>query len=207
MQLLNFLAHWNHLFLRHEVVQQQTAAAEQEIVELERQRDALKGTVRLLKEADSVNVSLSDIQPEKTLTGAVKGVTVDQVEQLKKMALRSVTDRHKVKELTEENTRLRSQVPSMKKRMEEAQRQQRLEQENRRLREENSYLQYELEEERSFSERLTDGIGRLLDYLEERLPERLLPLLEKARELLPNPEIGRQQEQQQHQRGMGGMEL
>lgn len=105
------------------------------------------------------------------------------------------------------NTRLRSQVPSMKKRMEEAQRQQRLEQENRRLREENSYLQYELEEERSFSERLTDGIGRLLDYLEERLPERLLPLLEKARELLPNPEIGRQQEQQQHQRGMGGMEL
>lgn len=113
----------------------------------------------------------------------------------------------KVKELTEENTRLRSQVPSMKKRMEEAQRQQRLEQENRRLREENSYLQYELEEERSFSERLTDGIGRLLDYLEERLPERLLPLLEKARELLPNPEIGRQQEQQQHQRGMGGMEL
>ena len=118
-----------------------------------------------------------------------------------------MTDRHKVKELTEENTRLRSQVPSMKKRMEEAQRQQRLEQENRRLREENSYLQYELEEERSFSERLTDGIGRLLDYLEERLPERLLPLLEKARELLPNPEIGRQQEQQQHQRGMGGMEL
>lgn len=53
----------------------------------------------------------------------------------------------------------------------------------------------------------TVGIGRLLDYLEERLPERLLPLLEKARELLPNPEIGRQQEQQQHQRGMGGMEL
>ena len=46
-------------------------------------------------------------------TGAVKGVTVDQVEQLKKMALRSVTDRHKVQELTEENTRLRSQVPSM----------------------------------------------------------------------------------------------
>ena len=57
---------------------------------------------------------------------------MDQVEQLKKMALRSVTDRHKVQELTEENTRQRSQVPSMKKRLEEAQRQQRLEQENRR---------------------------------------------------------------------------
>ena len=144
---------------------------------------------------------------EKTLTGAVKGVTVDQVEQLKKMALRSVTDRHKVQELTEENTRLRSQVPSMKKRLEEAQRQQRLEQENRRLRDENYYLQSELQEERSFTERLTDGIGRMLDFLEEHLPERLRPLLEKARELLPDPEIGQQQEQQQHQRGMGGMEL
>ena len=52
-----------------------------------------------------------------------------------------------------------------------------------------------------------DGIGRMLDFLEEHLPERLRPLLEKARELLPDPEIGQQQEQQQHQRGMGGMEL
>ena len=64
-----------------------------------------------------------------------------------------------------------------------------------------------LQEERSFTERLTDGIGRMLDFLEEHLPERLRPLLEKARELLPDPEIGQQQEQQQHQRGMGGMEL
>ena len=174
---------------RLEAVQQQTAAVEREVAELERQRDALKGTVRLLKEADRVNAPLHDIQPEKTLTGAVKGVTVDQVEQLKKMALRSVTDRHKVQELTEENTRLRSQVPSMKKRLEEAQRQQRLEQENRRLRDENYYLQSELQEERSFTERLTDGIGRMLDFLEEHLPERLRPLLEKARELLPDPEI------------------
>ena len=37
---------------RLEAVQQQTAAVEQEVAELERQRDALKGTVRLLKEAD-----------------------------------------------------------------------------------------------------------------------------------------------------------
>lgn len=110
---------------------------------------------------------------------------MDQVEQLKKMALRSVTDRHKVQELTEENTRLRSQVPSMKKRLEEAQRQQRLEQENRRLRDENYYLQSELQEERSFTERLTDGIGRMLDFLEEHLPERLRPLLERRGSCCP----------------------
>ncbi len=73
----------------------------------------------------------------------------------------------------------------MKKRLEEAQRQQRLEQENRRLRDENYYLQSELQEERSFTERLTDGIGRMLDFLEEHLPERLRPLLEKARSCCP----------------------
>ena len=117
-----------------------------------------------------------------------------------------VKDRQ-IEQQTQTITRLRSQVPSMKKRLEEAQRQQRLEQENRRLRDENYYLQSELQEERSFTERLTDGIGRMLDFLEEHLPERLRPLLEKARELLPDPEIGQQQEQQQHQRGMGGMEL
>ena len=39
---------------RLEAMQQQTAAVEQEVAELERQRDALKGTVRLLKEADRV---------------------------------------------------------------------------------------------------------------------------------------------------------
>ncbi len=76
----------------------------------------------------------------------------------------------------------------MKKRLEEAQRQQRLEQENRRLRDENYYLQSELQEERSFTERLTDGIGRMLDFLEEHLPERLRPMLERE-ELLPDPEI------------------
>ena len=40
---------------RLEAVQQQIAAAEREVAELERLRDALKGTVRLLKEADKVN--------------------------------------------------------------------------------------------------------------------------------------------------------
>ena len=47
----------------------------------------------------------------------------------------------------------------------------------------------------------------MMDFLEEHLPERLRPLLEKARELLPDPAIRQQPEQQQNQRGMGGMEL
>lgn len=170
--------------IRLEEVQQQAFAVEQEIVELEQQKEELKGTIKLLKEVDRVNVSLQDIQPEKTFTGAIKGVTVDQVEQLKKMAVCSVTDRQKVKVLTDENARLRSQIPSMKQRLEEAQRQQRLELENRKLRDENQYLQHKLQEEHIFSERLMVGIGQLIDFLEEHLPENLKPLLEKTRKSL-----------------------
>ena len=42
----------------------------------ERQRDVLKGTVRLLKEADRVNAPLHDIQPEKTLTGMISAAVI-----------------------------------------------------------------------------------------------------------------------------------
>ena len=191
---------------RLEAVQQQTAEVKREVTELERQREALKDSVGLLEEVDKVNTSLSDIHPEKTFTGAVKGVTVEQVNHLKRMAIQSVLDQRKVEDLTEENKRLRAKVPSMKNHLEDAQRQQRLEQEIRRLQHENQYLQYALQEERSFSDRLMDGVGRMLDFLEEHLPESLRPILERARELLPEPEIIQQPQKPQHQRRSGDME-
>lgn len=77
----------------------------------------------------------------------------------------------------------------------------------RDLRQQVAYLEDSLDSDRNFSSRLLEGVGAVLDFLDRHLPERLRPLLEKARELLPDPEIGQQQEQQQHQRGMGGMEL
>ena len=77
----------------------------------------------------------------------------------------------------------------------------------RDLRQQVAYLEDSLDSDRNFSSRLLEGVGAVLDFLDRHLPERLRPLLEKARELLPDPEIGQQQEQQQPQRGMGGMEL
>ena len=41
----------------------------------DRQRKALQGNVKLLKAVEKVKPDLDAIQPEKTLTGAVKGVT------------------------------------------------------------------------------------------------------------------------------------
>lgn len=56
---------------RLEAVQEQVAAAEQDIT-LEKQKKALQGNVNLLKAIEKVKPDLKAIQPEKTLTGAVQ---------------------------------------------------------------------------------------------------------------------------------------
>ena len=192
---------------RLEAVQEQVIAADQELADLEKQKKALGGTVRALKAAEKVQVRLDTIQPEKTLTGAVKGVTVEQVEQLKAAALRGVQAEQRAKEAEAENRRLQGMIPSTKEKLREAQAQQKIRQENQRLQMDMVYLQEQLEEERSFSARLLAGIDAALDYLWEHLPEPLRPLIEKAQQLIPVPDV--QEPKREHDRGhsWGGMEL
>nr|CRY95750.1 hypothetical protein [uncultured prokaryote] len=190
---------------RLEAAQEQVIAAEQEVADLEQQKQALGGTVKALKAAEKVRVRLDTIKPEKTLTGAVKGVTVGQVEQLKAAALRGVQAEQRAKELDAENKRLQGMIPSTKERLREAQAQQRVEQENRRLKVDNEYLQEQLEEERSFSARLLEGVGAALDFLEGHLPEPLRPLIEKARQFIPVPDL--QEPEQELGHSWGDMSL
>ena len=150
---------------RLEAVQEQVAAAEQDIAELEKHRKALQGTVRQLQAAEKVRVGLDAIQPEKTLTGAVKGVTVEQV-----------------KELKVENQQLHSRIPSMKEKLKEAEERQRLINENRNLQVQVEYLENSLDSERNFASRLLEGVEAVLDFLDRHLPEQFRPMLERARE-------------------------
>ena len=192
---------------RLEAVQEQVIAADQELADLEKQKKALRGTVRALKAAEKVQVRLDTIQPEKTLTGAVKGVTVEQVEQLKAAALRGVQAEQRAKEAEAENRRLQGMIPSTKEKLREAQAQQRVEQENRQLRVDNEYLQEQLEEERSFSARLLAGIDAALDYLWEHLPEPLRPIIEKAQQLIPVPDVQKPEQKQERGHSWGDMSL
>ena len=192
---------------RLEAAQEQVMATEQEIAALEKQKKGLQGTVRALEAAEKVRVRLDTIQPERTLTGAVKGITVEQVEQLKAAALRGVQAEQRAKEAEAENRRLQGMIPSTKKRLQEAEAQAKIRQENQQLQVENEYLQEQLEEERSFSARLLAGIDAALDFLWEHLPEPLRPLVEKAQQLIPVPDV--QEPKREHDRGhsWGGMEL
>ena len=192
---------------RLESVQEQVTAAEHDMAELEKQRKALQGTVRRLQAAEKVRVDLEAIQPERTLTGAVRGVTVEQVEDLKAAAIRGTVAEHDVRELKEENRQLRSRLPSVKEQLKEAEEQQRLLNENYDLRVEVEYLTESLNSERDFSSRLLEGIGAVLDFLDRHLPEQFRPLVEKARELLPVPELQQPEQEQERGHTWGGMEL
>ncbi|WP_347282662.1 plasmid recombination protein [uncultured Alistipes sp.] len=192
---------------RLEAVQEQVIAADQELADLEKQKKALGGTVRALKAAEKVQVRLDTIQPEKTLTGAVKGVTVEQVEQLKAAALRGVQAEQMVKELTKKNNELQSRIPSVSKQLDEAKAQQKIRQENQRLQMDMVYLQEQLEEERNFSARLLAGIDAALDYLWEHLPEPLRPIIEKAQQLIPVPDVQKPVQKQERGHSWGDMSL
>ena len=190
-----------------EQVKELKAAAEQDIATLEKQKKALQGNVKLLKAVEKVKPDLEAIQPEKTLTGAVKGVTVEQVKELKAAAIRGAAAEQKVQELKEENQRLQQKIPSTKEKLKEAQERQRLENQNRKLLVQVECLEQELEQERSFSDRLLDGVSAVMDFLDRHLPEKFRPLVERARELLPVPEVQQPEQEQERGHTWGGMEL
>ena len=102
-----------------EAVQEQTAAALQELADMQEKKTELKGeikslsgTVAALKAAERVRVDFDTIQPEKTLTGAVKGVTVDQIRQLKDVAMTGAAAKQTVVASFSELTELRSRLCS-----------------------------------------------------------------------------------------------
>ncbi len=156
---------------------------------------------------DTARKSYAELQPEKTLTGAVKGVTVEQVKELKAAVIRGAAAEQKVRELKVENQQLQQKIPSTKEKLKEAQERQRLENENRQLKVQVEYLEEDLSRERGISARLQEGIGVVLDFLDRHLPEQFRPLVEKARELLPVPEVQQPEKEQERGHTWGGMEL
>ena len=198
-----------------EAAKQELQAARAEVSELQAEKESLRETVQELKAVKKVSVNLEKIQPEETMMGNIKGVTLPEIKKLKAMAVRGAEAEQKVKKqqqtidrLEAENASLQRQLkPSVQKRMKEMQEMSELREQNRDLQYETQWLEQELERERSFSARLMRGINMALIYLEVHLPDYLRPLLDKVREILPEWEQTEQRQQQTHDRGMGGMSL
>ena len=90
----------------------------------------------------------------------MKGVTVEQVKELKAAAIRGAAAEQKVQELKEENQRIQQKIPSTKEKLKEAQERQRLENENRQLKVQVEYLEEDLSRERGFRRGFRKGSGR-----------------------------------------------
>ena len=110
-----------------EAVQEQTAAALQELADMQEKKTELKGeikslsgTVAALKAAERVRVDFDTIQPEKTLTGAVKGVTVEQIQQLKEVAMTGAAAKQTVVALNKKNASLEKEKAEADKKAKEA---------------------------------------------------------------------------------------
>ena len=95
----------------------------------------------------------------------------------------------------------------MKEKLKEAEERKRLENENRQLKVQVEYLEKDLSWERGISARLLEGVEAVLDFLDRHLPEQFRPMLERARELLPVPELQQPEQEQDRGHTWGGMEL
>lgn len=126
-----------------------------------------------------MRVDFDTIQPEKTLTGAVKGVTVEQIQQLKKVAMTgaaakqadAVELKKKNAALEKENAEMRRKSPLpwigyWRRKIWSF-----LKPETSISGRANQELKEALEEERLFQIRLLEGIDRVLDMLERHLPK------------------------------------
>ena len=113
----------------------------------------------------------------------------------------------KIKKLEKENAEMQKKIPSTMDRLLEKKNLELLETRNFNLRQENKELKEALEEERSFSDRLMEGIDRVLDMLERHLPKQLLHLVDKARDLLPEHQTYRQEKQHERGHSWGDMSL
>ena len=92
---------------------------------------------------------------------------MDQIRQLKDVAMTGAAAKQTVVDLKkknavleEEKAELKKKIPSVHEKMEAAAQRSRLESQNRQLWSENEELKEALEEERSFSDRLLEGIDR-----------------------------------------------
>ena len=176
-----------------EAVNAELAQTKAEVAAEQSKKEMLQGEVKdlrktagRLKAAEKVSMDLMDIQPNQGFLGSVKGVTIEEIQNLKDLAVKGAADAHELEKVKAENVLLNKKVPSVHGQMVVQKQIGNLTQVNSRLVKENEYLKSCLKEERSFTDRLIDSVKRMLEFMEMSLPESLKPVLDGARKLLPN---------------------
>lgn len=100
-----------NLLVKEQKVKSSINTLKQHEKALEGQINALEGHIKNAKEL-KINEIVS-ISPSKTLTGSIKGVSIEDIENLKKAALMSVKALESVKSLSQENERLKNRIAGL----------------------------------------------------------------------------------------------
>jgi hypothetical protein len=160
-----------------EVVEEKVSAAKNTL-------EDLNDTAAQLRAAAAVSKAVSTIQPEKTITGAIKGITVDQINDLKLLAASEAAARERVVQLEQENASLRRNVLTVDQRIQFIDQIRERDRKISRLEDALEQVNDSLDQEKSFSKGLFEGITKALIFLEKMLPKNLQHLLKQVKDII-----------------------
>ncbi len=89
-----------------------------EIKSLQTKKHALQGQIKLLEDINLKINQIQGLQAEKGILGQIKGITLEDFEIIKKLAIKSIINDEKIKKLELENKKLNSLVPSLSEKLE-----------------------------------------------------------------------------------------
>lgn len=144
----------------------------EEINQLENKLNEMQDMVELINTAKDVQVDIADINPQKTFTNAVRGVTIEQIENLKLLAFQNEELRQSEENLLKENNKLQiEKIELQNKSLSIVEEINNVFTENKNILDKKVRDDELLELERDFSKQIIKYMNMLLEYSKEDLPE------------------------------------
>lgn len=91
--------------------------AVKEINALQTEKQALQGQIKLLEDINLKINRIQGLKAEKGILGQIKGITLEDFEIIKKLAIKSIVNDDKIKKLENENKKLNSLIPSVSEKL------------------------------------------------------------------------------------------
>lgn len=153
-----------------------------EIKQLENIIKDKEDIIDLVAQAKEIKLDIDDIKPQKTLMNSVKGITIEQIENLKLLAIQNEELRKKEEILIKENGRLQlEKIELQNKSLDIVEQIQNVFQENKKVLYDKVLADESVKLERDFSTQLLKSMTLLVDYKKEELPENYQELIKQVR--------------------------
>lgn len=148
------------------------ARKQEEVEKLEKKLDELSDMVELVETAKDVQMDFDDIKPQKTFTNAVRGVTVEQIENLKLLGVQNKDLKLNQESLLRENNKLQlEKIELQNKNLTVVEEINNVFAENKKLMRSKMRSDDLIDLERDLSNQIIKFMNMMLEYSKEELPE------------------------------------